>query len=390
MMRVAVAGAGIAGLTAALALARHGVAVRLLDAAASLGEAGAGVQLSPNATRVLRELGLLDAIMATAVRPERVRIRDARGNDLATLPLGDAEERYGAPFLVAHRADLQAALLAAVRASPGIALSTGAGVDQVAIKADAVDLATDTGERIEADGLVGADGLRSRVRHAIIPNARTQLRFSGRMAWRALVPATAAPPDARASVSNLWLGPGAHLVHYPVRGGALINVVAIVGGHARESEGADPWSAPGEAGEVAHAFARWAPQARALLAAAPDWRGWPLYDHPPLTRWSRGPATLVGDAAHAMLPFLAQGAAQAIEDGWAIGQAGGRYPRFAEAAAAYQRARKPTVDRVQRESARQAAIYHLPWPASSARDAAFRLLGPARMLARYDWLYGPR
>lgn len=388
-MRIAIAGAGIAGLTLALALARRGFEARLLEAAPVLSEAGAGVQLSPNATRRLRELGLLEAVAAQAVRPAHVRIRRARdGTDLAVMPLGDgAERRYRAPFLLVHRADLQAALVDAVQAESRIALETGVRIAGVEVTADGLLIRDEDGAQRLVDGLVGADGIHSRVRALVAP-AGDPLLASGRTAWRSLVPAEAAPPHARAAASNLWLGPGAHLVHYPVRAGRLVNVVAIVGDGAGDPAGASDWAAAGDPARLAGAFASWSEDARALLAAAPAWRVWPLCDRAPLPRWSRGAVTLAGDAAHPMLPFLAQGAAQAIEDAAALAEALHAHRSFPEAAGAYERSRRDKAARVQRDSRRQASIYHLGAPAALARDTAFRLLGPARMLSRYDWLYG--
>lgn len=388
-MRLAIAGAGIAGLTLALALARHGFSATLLEAQATPGEAGAGVQLSPNATRRLAALGLLDAVAALAVRPAHVRIRRARdGSDLAVMPLANtAETRYGAPFLLVHRADLHALLLDAVRAESRLALETGVRIDGATVGTDGLILTEGGGGRRVVDGLIGTDGIHSRVRALIAPD--DTIVFSGRTAWRSLVPAEAAPPHARVAASNLWLGPGAHLVHYPVRGGRLVNVVAIVGDRQRDAASASDWAASGDPARLAVAFASWSKEARALLAAAPDWRVWPLCDRPPLTRWSSGAVTLAGDAAHPMLPFLAQGAAQAIEDAAALAEAlGVNRSSFPDAASSYERTRRDKAARVQRDSRRQASIYHLRGPASLARDVAFRVLGPARMLSRYDWLYG--
>lgn len=385
-MRLAIAGAGIAGLTLALAVARRGFDATLLEATPALSEAGAGVQLSPNATRRLHELGLLEAVAALAVRPAHVRIRRARdGADLAIMPLGDsAERRYRAPFLLIHRADLQAVLLKAVQAESRLVLNTGVPIEAIDVTPDGVAL---RGASLVVDGLVGADGLHSQVRRLIAP-AGDPLVFSGRIAWRSLVPAEAAPPHARVAASNLWLGPGAHLVHYPVRGGSLVNVVAIVRGGAQEAAGASDWAATGNPARLAGTFASWSREARALLASAPEWRTWPLCDRAPLSRWSSGAVTLVGDAAHPMLPFLAQGAAQAIEDAAALADALLAHRSFPEAADAYERSRRDKAARVQRDSRRQASIYHLGAPAALVRDAAFRLLGPGRMLSRYDWLYG--
>ena len=388
-MRITIAGAGIAGLTLALMLAKRGFGATLLEAAPALSDAGAGVQLSPNATRVLRDLDLLEAVAARAIRPDHLRIRRARdGVDLAVMPLGEgAEARYRAPFLLVHRADLQSVLLDAVQAHDSLVLETGVRIEDVELRADGVALRTGAGGQRAADGLVGADGIHSRVRRLIAPE-HLPLVSGGRTAWRGLVPAEAAPAHARLSASNLWLGPGAHLVHYPVRGGHLVNVVAITSGASRRAPEASDWAAVGDPAQIAQAFASWSRDARALVAAVPDWRVWPLCDRAPLKPWSRGVVTLVGDAAHPMLPFLAQGAAQAIEDAAALANALREQGSFAAAAATYESARWAKATRVQRDSRRQGRIYHLRAPASLARDAVFRLMGPARMLARYDWLYG--
>ncbi len=392
-MKVAVIGAGLGGLTAALALARQGCRVELIERSPLLSEAGAGVQLSPNATRVLRSLGLLERIEAEAVKVGRVRIRrSSDGHEIAQVPLGAvAEGRYGAPFLVAHRADVQAILLAAIRSESGVMLRLGERL--VAYEASDGDVrltvqgATER-RTLRADGLVGADGLRSAVRARLVEDRGDQPRFSGRLAWRSLVPAGDAPEEARQAVSNLWLGPKAHLVHYPVRGGALINVVAILGSTGPREAAIDGWSVPGDPDRIRAAFRRWSPAARRLIEAAPDWRVWPLFERPALKRWSDGPVTLVGDAAHPMLPFLAQGAAQAIQDGGALAAAVGAASDFAGGAAAFERVRRPLATRVQRESRRQDTLYHLAGPLAAGRDAVLKWLGPDRMLARYDWLYG--
>lgn len=392
MRTVAIAGAGLGGLTAALALAREGFRVDLLDRATMLSEAGAGVQLSPNATRVLRDLGILDAVRDAAVQPDRVRVRRAHdGVDLASVSLGAvAEQRYGAPFLVAHRADVQAALLGAVHCEPAITLALGEALATFAAAEDRVELSVSgpAGTRtLAADGLVGADGIRSTVRAALQPGGADRPRRTGRTAWRTLLPAAAAPRFARDATSNLWLGRRAHLVHYPIRQSTAVNVVVIVEEDEQAGE-ADAWSRPGEAAALRAQLTGWHGDALALVDAAVEWRIWSLYERPPLAAWSRGPVTLMGDAAHPMLPFLAQGAAQAIGDGWALGQAARGRAGFAQIATAYEHARRGTADRAQRESRRQRTIYHLGAPASLLRDAAMATLGPRRMLARYDWLYG--
>lgn len=386
MPRIAVAGAGIGGLAAALALAEVGCAVDVYERAGTLDAVGAGVQLSPNASLVLRRLGVLDELGPAAVESSEVLMRRARdGAVLARVPLGPAAAaRYGAPFLSALRADLQAALLARVALRPAIALHLGRAVEGYEGSGRGVALRFADGAAA-ADGLVGADGIRSAVRRQM--TGAVDASASTRSAFRASVPRAAADPDALVPRSNLWLGRGAHLVHYPVDGGRRVNVVAIVDEGA-PTGGTETWSQPAEAAAVERRFADWAPPARRLIAAAPDWRRWPLLDRPPLPRWSDGAVTLLGDAAHPMLPFLAQGAAQSIEDAAvladAVARCGGDLPA---AFRAYEGLRRPRTSRVQAQSARQGRVYHLGPPASLARDIVLSTLGPARLAARVDWLY---
>jgi salicylate hydroxylase len=386
---VVVAGAGIGGLTAALALARQGFGVTLLEQAAQLEETGAGIQLSPNATRILLDLGLGERLRADAVAPDALRVRQARsGRTIATLPLGRFEQRFGAPYWMIHRADLQAALVAAARSCPDITLLLGIRADDFAVHARGV---TVQGRR--ADGtafdqrgaaLVAADGLWSTLR-ARLGQAAPPL-FRRRAAWRASVPADAVPPQFRGPAIDLWLGASGHLVHYPVKGGRLINIVAIV------ADGWDRpgWSEPAARADILERFpARaWATPARDLLAAPERWLKWALFDRPPATWWGEGPVTLLGDAAHPMLPFLAQGAGMAIEDAAVLAQCLGRSPDDpAGALRAYEAARRPRTARVQRAARRTGGLYQLQPPASLVRDLGMRALGGDRLLARYDWLY---
>ncbi len=369
-----------------------GARVTVYEQAGSLEPIGAGVQLSPNASLVLRRLGVLDALRARAVAPAEVLIRRARdAASLARIPLGAAAEaRYGAPFLVTLRADLQDALLARAAADPAITLRFGRGVagcetrdGRVHIRFSDPDAAADA-----ADGLVAADGIRSAVRRQIAGTAADDdARASGRSAWRSLVPRAAAEPDTLLPRSNLWLGRRAHLVHYPVADGEVVNVVAIVDEAVADRRGAS-WSRPGDASALARRFAEWAAPARRLIAAAPGWRTWPLFDRPPLASWSAGAVTLLGDAAHPMLPFMAQGAAQAIEDAAVLAAAvADSSGDLAAAFSTYDALRRPRTARVQAESRRQGRVYHLAFPASSVRNLVLSGLGRDRLAARLDWIY---
>lgn len=401
-----IAGAGIGGLCAALCLARAGWRVTLYEKAEVLEEAGAGLQLSPNASAILRRLDVIQRLKPFSLAPQAIKIRRARdGAVLAVMPLEDAEQRWGAPYLVAHRADLQRVLLEAVAREDGISLQTGAAVAGFVSGADAVAVALELGairSRASGDCLIGADGSRSTVRarmvrdretepagtaHAQIVTPTDRAKFSGRTAWRAVIDADRVANEMRKEETTLWLGRKAHLVHYPLRGGTIINVVAIVEEDFRATDAVDFWSSAGAPEFLEARFADWDNAARDLLHAAPGWRKWPLFDRDPIASWTAGRVALLGDAAHPMLPFLAQGAAQAIEDASALGEALARHKNVEEGLLAYQAVRHARATRVQWESRRQGKIYHLGGPAALVRDAAFRVLGSEKMLARYDWLY---
>ncbi|MGA7384574.1 MAG: FAD-dependent monooxygenase [Methylocella sp.] len=382
-----IAGAGIGGLCASLCLARGGWRVSLYERAKVLEETGAGLQLSPNASAILERLGVIERLTPFALRPKAIRIRRARdGATLALMPLDYADQRWGAPYLVVHRADLQRALLEAVARESSIKLQTGAAVAGFASGENSVAIAIERGAvRLKAAGdcLIGADGVRSFVRQRL---GADSARFSDRTAWRATVDAARAPPAMRREETTLWLGRKAHLVHYPLRGGAVINAVAIVDEDFCP-DGADFWSSPGDRSFLEARLSSWAEPARDLLRAAPDWRKWPLFDCHPIASWVAGRVALIGDAAHPMLPFLAQGAAQALEDAGALGEVLTRGQDIEASLRAYQEARHARATRVQKESRRQGKIYHLGGPAALLRDLALRALGPQKMLARYDWLY---
>jgi salicylate hydroxylase len=416
---ILIAGAGIGGLTAALALARQGFRITLFDQADKLEEAGAGIQLAPNATRILTGLGLAGRLEASLVRPAAIRLRSGgSGREIAVMPLdGAALESYGAPWWVVHRADLHKALTAAAADEPRISLTLGAALDGIASGKGSVratvrrrssgptttDPATTdpvaAGETtVDYDGamLIGADGLWSRLR-ALLGDVAAP-RFAGRGAFRAIVPAAMLPACDRAPVINVWLGEGGHIVHYPVRAGAAVNIVAICGGRWQSAA----WSTGAGRDEVLERFPApaWTPAVRNLLAAPERWLKWALYDRAPLrtwgatlgatsgATWGAGPVTLLGDAAHPMLPFLAQGAAMAIEDAAVLAGELARSPDDGVGALRrYETARRPRTARVQHAARRNNFHYHLRQPAAFLRDATLRTLGGRRLLAQYDWIY---
>lgn len=385
---IVVAGAGIGGLTTAIALAGRGFHVIVLEKAPQLEEAGAGLQLSPNASGVLIRLGLEKHLVERVVTPDDISIVAARsGRPIVRIPLGaSAQMRYGAPYWIIHRADLQAALLARARDIPDIDLRLGTPFEDVAVHAKGVTVVNRDGlerQSRQALALVGADGVWSNVRHQHFGGV--QASFSGYVAWRGTVDARQLPREFGQNRVTLWLGTGAHLVVYPVRGGALINVVAIVTGQWNRPG----WNEAGDASEIAAAFntRRWSAAARMIIGAADNWRKWALFGVdgvPP----ADGPVALVGDAGHAMLPFAAQGAAMAIEDAAVLADCLSRRPGNAsEAFRQYAALRQARVAHVKRTTWQSGAIYHLPGPIALARNLTMKILGGRRLLSQRDWLY---
>jgi salicylate hydroxylase len=387
---VVIAGAGIGGLTAALALARRGFRVTVFEAAQQLEEIGAGIQLSPNAARILIGLGLESQLRSHVVEPDDIVVRLARtGETLALAPLGwSAADRFRAPYWVIHRGDLQATLLAAVAEVPEIKLHLGSKVEKFAILDGGVAVGAkfglvSVGERGIA--VIGADGLWSTVRRQL--GHRAEPRFARHTAWRALIPAEAAPPGFTAPSLNLWLGAGSHLVHYPVKGGRMINVVAI----RRDTWKEQGWNAPGQADDLLRLFdaRHWHQPARDLLQASEHWQKWALFDHAPLKRWGSGPATLLGDAAHPMLPFLAQGGAMAIEDAAVLAACLGETPDDAAGALRrYEQQRLTRTARTQRASRQNGLLYHMGSAEPLLRLIARFAMNEDKLIRRYDWLYG--
>jgi salicylate hydroxylase len=386
---VIVVGAGIGGLSAALALRRAGRRVLVVERAERIEEVGAGLQISPNAGRILQGFGIGAAIAAVALEPRALEIRRAEdGALLSRLPLAEARERWGAPFRVFHRADLQNALLDEVLRL-GVEVHVDSRCDGFAQNENSVQIsicASAGAETLEAEAVIGADGLRSAIRDALRLRPDDAPVPVGMTAWRALLPAEAAPAALRERETRLWLGPCAHVVHYPLRDASIISAVAIL--QDRADRGALAETRSGAELAEAMGFARWSADLRALIEAGGEWRRWPLYVRPELARWGRGRVVLLGDAAHPMPPFLAQGAAQAIEDAAALGHAFAAAPGSVEAALeAYQAARIARATEVQRRSRRQGDHIHLSGLAAAARDLVIRLHGGEGMLARNAWLY---
>jgi salicylate hydroxylase len=386
---IIIAGAGIGGLSAALALARVGRYAIVLERAAALSEVGAGLQLAANATRRLAKWGVLDRLKELGTAPEAIDIRRSRdGEVIATVPVGESQKRWGAPYLSVHRADLLTALTEAAERSPNIEIRLGCSLEGWKDDDDKVVVHIEGRPDVVGDALIGADGLRSRVREGLALTIPDGPRYSGRTSWRALVPAEKVPAHLLVSRGSLWLGPGAHLVTYPLRNASVLNIVAIVQDEWSDIDAGDFWSAHGDKDFLASRFQSWDKVPRGLIADAPDWRRWPLFSRKAVDRWSRGRVAVLGDAAHAMAPFLAQGAAQAVEDADALGAAFAACPdNAADALNQYQRMRTVRAAKIQRASRMQGLVYGLSGPAAIARDMAMRALGPDGLARASDWIY---
>lgn len=388
MSDAAIAGGGIAGMAAALALAREGWRVTVCEAAPVPAEVGAGLQMSPNATRVLRWLGVLDAVAAVAFRPRAAVMRDGRsGARIYRVRLGAAAEaRWGAPYLHVHRADLLAALTGAARAA-GVDIRGSARVAGYALRPEGPALKLDGGETVAGDLVIGADGIRSVLRDQL--DGPEEPDFTGQVAWRGTIPAARLPDGLVAPDATVWAGPGAHLVTYYLRRGSLVNFVAVEERGAWTAEG---WSAPGDPERLRRRFAGWHRDVTGLLDHVEETFLWGLFGRPEQIRWVDGPVALIGDAAHPMLPFMAQGAGMALEDVAVLVRELQAGDNLAEALLAHEERRWPRVARVQRTSVANGRFFHKR--SGIARLGHWGLvstvsrLAPSLAAAQLDWLYG--
>jgi salicylate hydroxylase len=383
--RVVIIGGGIGGLTTALALERRGIEVTVCEQSPALSEIGAGLNLTPNAIKAFRALGLENEIIAIGSGSNFMNIRSWKsGRFISRTPRGDFQRRYGAPNLTVHRADLLELLGAALKSA---AIRLGAHCIAVEHRGRIAIARFADGSEIEADVLVGADGIHSVVRNSLFGTETP--RFTGCICWRGMAPIASVPDDIDTADGTLWMGPHGHVVHYLVHRGELLNIVAHFDSAAWTEES---WTRECDAAEPLAAYAGWNSALVRLFACSARWYKWALYDRDPLERLSRGRATLLGDSAHAMLPYLGQGAAMAIEDGCVLAAMIARHSDdLDQALAGYERLRAPRTQAAVFGSRQRARENHLasPW-ARMKRDVRFALrgrFGIDRTAFQSAWLY---
>ncbi len=382
-MKALIAGGGIGGITAALCLARHGHSVEVFEQADAFGEIGAGIQLSPNCTRVLHHLGLENALRECGFLPEGTEFRQWRsGKVIAARPLGTAVlERFGMPYYHIHRGDLLRLLVDAADREEAISLHTNAQVCGFSQTDRDVTLQVNDTAHV-GDVLIGADGIHSRIRRSIWGDEAPQ--FTGNIAWRALVPANELPEGLVRPMSTVWWGPHKHFVHYYVRRGEFVNCVCVI-----EKEGweIESWTEPGSYEELKADFAGWHPDIQTLIDTADrnSLFKWALYDRPPMPAWGQGRATLLGDACHPTLPFMAQGAAMAIEDGAVLAACLNLDSDIPARLKRYEDLRRDRTAGIQRGSRRNAKVFHMTGIQAWARNRAAGRAGAAAMEGLFSY-----
>lgn len=381
-----ISGAGIGGLTAALALIRKGVSVRVLEQASELKEVGAGLQLSPNALRALFKLGLETEIMAVGVEPaaKEIRLWDT-GQAWKLFDLGaECLERYGFPYLMMYRPDLLDLLYKAVeRQQPGTVVLSTQVVD-VSSDEGGVTVITQAGQRLKGRALIAADGVRSAIRNKHF--GEDQPAFSGCVAWRGVIPAGQLPHRLRRNVGVNWVGPGGHIINYPLRRGELMNFVGIL---ERDDWQVESWTTQGSVEECHADFKGWHEDIHAMVDNIKIPFKWALLERRPLTSWTKNRVLLLGDAAHPTLPFLAQGAGMAIEDGYIVADAIEKHVSLEEAFTAFEQARIRRCTRIVEGAINNGKRFHNPELADEKGAAAYvsREWAPDKVEQRYDWLF---
>ncbi len=394
---VLISGGGITGLTAALCLAKAGFRTDIFEKAEGFETVGAGIQISPNALNILDEIGLSDQLKSVAVAPSAIRVMAAiSGREITKIPLGSSIiKRYGVPFLVVHRADLHQVLARAVHENPDTNLHLNASVEDLAIHANGVTgMVFKDGQMMEypASALIAADGVWSKLRQSHF--LEKPASYSGLIAWRGLIATDQLPGSHDLENTQLWLARDAHAVSYPVRNGRHLNIVVITKDKAGKTieAGERNWSQSATATELKAKLPLWCDEFCSLLSYRTRWTRWPLYHNAKTRNWLRGPTAMAGDAAHAMLPFAAQGAVMGIEDAAVLGNCMAEVMledvSIEDALSKFQKLRQPRIRRAEKLAISNGRIYHLPQPFATARNLGMKLLGGERLLARQDWLYG--
>lgn len=383
-MPVVVVGGGIGGLAAALALARLGIAVTLLEQSTEIAEIGAGLQLAPNAFAALNALGIGERVRQRSVFIERLVMMDAvDASEVGSFPVGDAfRKRFGNPYAVCHRADLHKSILEAVQQTPLISLHTSAKVADFVVGKKKVTVTDVNGQTCEGAAIIGCDGVKSVVRNTLIGD---EARVSGHVVYRAVVPSEDMPEDLCWNAPVVWSGPNCHLVHYPLRGGKQYNLVVTF--HSRERE---TWGVrDGSKEEVLSYFAGIHSRPRALLDRPRSWKRWSTADRNPVAAWGQGRSTLLGDAAHPMLQYLAQGACMALEDAVTLGRAVEACDFELEAAfRLYEAARLTRTARVVLSTREMGRLYHASGVERLVRNSLWTGRTPGQFYDALAWLYG--
>ena len=363
--KIVIAGAGIGGLCAAVALAKRGFEVVVYEQSQQLGEVGAGLQLSPNAVHVLQALDIANKVKAKAFRPSKAVMRHFRtGNTYFTVPLSDvATEKYGADYLHIHRADLHAVLQQSCE-ELNVPIFLGQAVQSYLQTPQNLTVQLENGESLEADLLLGADGIKSKVQACMF--GQTPAQFTGQVAWRGVVEANKIAKGLIKPNANLWVGPGKHFVSYYLRGGELVNFVAV---QERTDWQKESWNEAGDINELRDTFSGWHPEVTELLAASEQCFLWALFDRPPLHQWTDQKVTLLGDACHPMLPFLAQGASMAIEDSYALAFCLANNSNTIDALISYEDIRLTRARDIQLGARKNASLYHMTSPIERAKLA---------------------
>jgi salicylate hydroxylase len=383
--QVLIVGGGIGGLAAALAFERKGLRVRILEQADAFGEVGAGIQLGPNVFRMFDILGLTETVSRYAVFPENLIMLDAiTDQEVTRIPLGEGfRTKFKHPYALIYRPDLLNVLLEACRRSDLIALETSQKVVAVDEHADGVTVRTESGSTHEGSALIGADGLWSTIRQIVVGDGKPQV--AGHITYRAVLPTSEVPEHLRRWSMTFWAGEKVHLVIYPLRGGDLYNLVAVF--HSNRYE--EGWDSYGDPAELHERFAQTCEPVRTLLGKIESWRMWVLCDRPPIKNWSRGRITLLGDAAHPMLQYLAQGACMAIEDAVCLADLVVSSNRdYASAFTAYQNARYLRTGRVQIMARVYGEVYHASGVARELRNMMLGGRTPEQAFESMQWLYG--